>query len=221
MTALVAARGPVRLRPAPAYEPPYDDELPADAWGAGPLQPLLDLPPPFAPAPVTDRPASYPPASTGVTPATAAAARQFTQACLEILNGYRPVAHFRALAHPLEAAAVLAAMTLAYRRLRQATGRDMLLRRRTMRTCEPRPGVAEIALVIGVDPPPRGRAPARAPAGRPTPANRLRPANRLAPAVPVRSVRGRDRAASPVVWALAYRLEQRHGRWLCTAAQLL
>jgi len=52
-----------------------------------------------------------------------------------------------------------------------------------MRTCEPRVGVAEIAIVVGC----------RAPVGR---------------------TDGR-------AWGLAFRLERQHGRWQCTAAQLL
>jgi hypothetical protein len=69
--------------------------------------------------------------------------------CLEILNGYRPVNHFRALADPLAAATVLAEMTRAVGRLRPATRGRGLVRLRAMRICEPRPGVAEIALVVG------------------------------------------------------------------------
>jgi Family of unknown function (DUF6459) len=191
MTVPLVVRGQVRLRPAPAYDPPYDDELAPEWWAAGALQPLLELPTPSDEEPATPRPALWTPPQPGSSPAAAAAATQFVNTCLEILNGYRPVTHFRVLAHPMEAPAVLAEMTRAIRRFRQAVGRDALLRRRTMRTCEPRPGVAEIALVVGADPPARRRA-----------------------VLPARST-------APKVWALAYRLEQRHSRWLCTAAQLL
>jgi hypothetical protein len=76
-------------------------------------------------------------------------AARFVNTCLEILNGYRPVNHFRALADPLAAATVLAEMTRAVGRLRPATRGRGLVRLRAMRTCEPRPGVAEIALVVG------------------------------------------------------------------------
>jgi uncharacterized protein DUF6459 len=178
----------VRVRSAPAYDPPYDDELPTQWWGAGALQPLLELPA-ASPEPFSDRPALRAPAPTGAAPATIAAATRFVQACLEILNGYRPLTHVRVLADPLEAPAVLAEMTRAVRRFRPASGREALVKLRTMRTCEPRPGVAEIAVVVGAEPP-----------------TRERPA---------------QRAPSQAVWALAYRLEQRHARWLCTAATLL
>jgi uncharacterized protein DUF6459 len=167
----------VRLRSAPAYDPPYDDELPTQWWGAGALQPLLELPAAASPEPF------------GAAPATIAAATRFVQACLEILNGYRPLTHVRVLADPLEMTAVLAEMTRAVRRLRPAAGREALVKLRTMRTCEPRPGVAEIAVVVGAELPTRD-----------------------GPA---------QRARSQAVWALAYRLEQRHARWLCTAATLL
>jgi hypothetical protein len=194
MTMPSVVRGPVLLRPAPAYDPPYDDELPPEWWGAGALQPLLELPAPSDAEPAAHRPALWTPPHPGASPATAAAATQFVNTCLEILNGYRPVTHFRVLAHPLEAPVVLTAMTQAVRRLRQAVPRDSLLKRRIMRTCEPRPGVAEIAVVIGAHaPPPSTRA--------------------TAPAI-------RSARAAPQVWALACRLEQRHGRWLCAAAQL-
>jgi hypothetical protein len=77
-------------------------------------------------------------------------------------------------------------MAQALRRLRRSAGRaghrGLPIKLRRMRTCQPQPGVAEIAVVIGV-----GSAGHRAAAA----------------------------------WALAYRLEQRHGRWLCTAARML
>lgn len=119
-------------------------------------------------------------------PPTTTAAVRFINTCLEIFNGYRPVAHFRTLASPLEAGRVVAEMTQALRRLRRSTStsrhRDRLIKLRRMRTCQPRPDVAEVAVVIGVG----GNA-----------------------------VRGQS------AWALAYRLERQHGRWLCTAARML
>jgi hypothetical protein len=200
---------PVRLRSVPRCDPPYDDERPADMWAATTAQPLLDLPPPAAggrrfgpPAPVVapepvhrqvpqaaaragGEPWLGPPAANS---ATTTAAVRFVNTCLEIFNGYRAVGHFRSLACPLSATNVVAEMTQALRRLRRSSGRaghrGSPIKLRRMRTCQPQPGVAEIAVVIGV-----GSAGA---------------ANRAAAA-----------------WALAYRLEQRHGRWLCTAARML
>lgn len=169
----------VRVRPAPAYEPPYDDERSDDWWDLRVVQPLLE-----PPAPVVlrrragDRSSSTPPLPTA-TPATTAAAVRFAKTCVEILNGYRPIGHFRALASPLAAGAVVAAMVDAGRRLREASRtRHELVRLRSVRTCEPRPGVAELAVVV-------------------------------------------VHASTRRAWALAYRLERRHGRWLCTAAAML
>jgi hypothetical protein len=198
MVVPVVVRGPVLVRPAPASDPPYDDESPPEWWGAGALQPLLELPAP-APEPIAGR-ARSPAPHVGTSPSTAAAATRFVNTCLEILNGYRPATHIRGLAYPLDAPAVLAETQRAVRRLRQAAGRDTLLKVRTMRTCEPRPGVAEIAVVVGTDPPTRIRTTLRT---QSTPVVR------------------HAAAASPQAWALAYRLEQRHARWLCTAAHLL
>jgi hypothetical protein len=188
---MMTISGVVRVRSAPAHDPPYDDERPPEWWGPGAaVQPLLELPAPAAPERDPDPPAwrSRAPAAGGLgnpppaaSPATTAAATRFVNTCLEILNGYRAVTHVRLLAHPLAAATVLSEMSRAVRRLRRAArGGDQLIKLRTMRTCEPRPRVAEIAVVVG-----RGTGP------------------------------GQD------TWALAFRLEQAHGRWLCTAAALL
>lgn len=192
-----AARPPIRILPAPAYDPPYDDERPPDWWLPGTIQPLLELPPlpshtvPAGRAAGADgtgrtEPPDRP--TTAASPQTTAAAARFVNTCLEILNGYRPVSHVRNLADPLAAATVLDAMAGAAGRLRPVARRDGLVKLRAMRTCEPRPGVAEIALVIGTS----GSLALRTGGRRP----------------------GR-------AWGLAFRLERRHGRWLCTAAGML
>lgn len=207
MAATPVARGMVRLHPAPVHDPPYDDERPAEWWPAAGGQPPLELPlfpaggwrpepaprpvrPPESSSPGDSPPGRRPPGSS--SPATTAAAVRFVNTCLEILNGYRPLSHVRALADPLAASAVLAELTGAARRLGPVTCQEGLLRLRAMRTCEPRPGVAEIAVAVGVPGPARGT-------------------SRVAGC----GTRG-GRA-----WALAFRLERQHGRWLCTAAQLL
>jgi hypothetical protein len=183
MTPMLMIRGLVRLRSAPAYDPPYDDERPPEWWGSGAVQPLLELPAPPVAERDPGRPAwRAPPPQAGASPATTAAATRFVNTCLEILNGYRPVTHVRVLAHPLAAQAVLAEVSRAVRRVRRAaraSGRDELVKLRTMRTCEPRSRIAEIAVVVGTE--------------------------------------GRGRR----VWALAFRLEQVHGRWLCSVARVL
>jgi Family of unknown function (DUF6459) len=184
MPAMWTIQGVVRLRSAPAYDPPYDDECPPERWGPGPgvVQPLLELAaPPVAREP--DRPGwRRAPAPATASPATTAAATRFVNTCLEILNGYRAITHVRVLAHPFAAPVVLSEMSRAVQRLRRAArdGGDQLVKLRTMRTCEPRPRVAEIAVVVG-----------------------------------------RASGTGCDTWALAFRLEQAHGRWLCTAAALL
>lgn len=203
------ARWSVRIRPAPAHDPPYDEERPSGWSAPDAVQPLLELPgipgaePPRPGRTGSDRrpdqawpdqaPADQPPPGiAGASPATTAAAARFVNTCLEILNGYRPVTHFRALSSPLAAANVLEAMTHAVRKLRPVARRDGLVKLRAMRTCEPRPGVAEIALVVAVGLGHRAGGP------------------------PTRPDRPLGRA-----WGLAYRLELQHGRWHCTAARLL
>jgi hypothetical protein len=138
----------IRLTPAPACEPPFDDERDPDSWVDGPSQPPLELVAQPDPDPVP-RPAP-PPVPTGPSPEARGVAARFVGTCLEILNGYRPVGHVRRLAAPREAAAVLEGMTRAVHQLRQGSHRPGgLVRLRTMRTCEPRPGVLEITVVVG------------------------------------------------------------------------
>jgi hypothetical protein len=165
MTSTLGAPSTVRLRPAPACDPPYDDERHPDVWNA-PVQPPLELEltPPALPEPRHRRAGSKRP-GTGTAPGTKAVADRFLKACLEIVNGLRPVAHIRELSRPLEAADVLAAMTDGTRRLHRLTRlpgagagrrpnagtRDARVTLRRMRTCEPRPGALEIAAVIGTN----------------------------------------------------------------------
>jgi hypothetical protein len=213
------------VRPAPSYDPPYDEDRPAGWWPPDLLQPLLELPglagagwPASPPGPADQgpgpdrrsrpaRPAAGPPPAA--SPPTVAAAARFVNTCLEILNGYRPVAHFRSLSDPLAAAEVLAEMTRAVRRLRPTTRQPGLVKLRAMRTCEPRPGVAEIALVVGV-----GVGVGAGGAGRPAGAGPAAGGDR-------RAAGGGRTGRDARVWALAFRLECQHGRWQCTAAQLL
>lgn len=156
MTTLATAPR-IRLRPAPACDPPFEDEAGSRAWPA-PAQPTL--------APSGGRPTSAPhrrpPPSPDVAPAGTSgqardAAHRFMHTCLEILNGYRPVAHFRALSDPLAAATVLDAMTRGSRRLTSAGGAQRVVSLRRMRVCEPRSGVAEISAVLATRSPGRTR----------------------------------------------------------------
>jgi hypothetical protein len=79
--------------------------------------------------------------------------------CVEVLNGYRPAAHLRRLALPMEAAGVVAQGVSGARRvaeLRRAArgggsrramrpGPVAVLR---IRLCEPRPGAVEAAVLL-------------------------------------------------------------------------
>lgn len=189
MTRARAGGLPIRVSPAPAHDPPYDDETPVQWWPPDVLQPLLELPgmPADRPGRRSDRggarPAGPDRPAAAASPPTIAAATRFVNTCLEILNGYRPVGHARLLADPLAATAVVAELTHAVQRFGPVARKQGLVRLRAMRTCEPRPGIAEIAIVVGC----------RAPAGQ----------------------------ADGRAWGLAFRLQRQHGRWQCTAAQLL
>ena len=160
------SRPSVRLRTVPPHDPPYDDESAAQIWTAGPgrQQLTLDLFPAGTRAPTTRPGGGRPPARPGfppfppdalanATPEARQAARRFLNTCLEILNGYRPVAHVRSLARPADAEAVVAQLAAGIERLavpRQRTAdRREPVRVRLMRVCEPRPGVAEAAAALG------------------------------------------------------------------------
>jgi hypothetical protein len=182
----------IRLRSAPALEPPYDDEAGAPTWaGPGVEQMVFDL------GRRATRPDSPPgPAAHGAPPAGASeesvgAVRRFVRLCLEIFNGYRPAGHVRPLTSPSEAANVIEQVWSIRERVaagsrsspgfnrrrgaRLARGPAAVVVRRTQ-ICEPRDGVAEAAVVLGAS----------------------------------------DRSV-----ALAVRLERRRDRWLCTAARAL
>jgi len=211
MPALLAPA--IRVRPAPAIDPPYDDEV-----GRAPTDLLALAQPPLpldwtGPRPVAgaSRPGPAPHSGARVLPATGAARRRpspaqgaamhFLSLCLEVLNGYRPATHLRPLVVPTEFAAVAEQITRARARatlpagparhvrpdqarrlIRPATtrpgrnGQPPRIRLRRLRVCEPRPGVAEAAAVLGME----------------------------------------SRA-----FALALRLERRPSGWQCTLAQVI
>ncbi len=214
----------VRLREVPALDPPYLDGLAPDPLAAA-QPPLLaprrpdrrwpaagtgsgdaaggDPVPPLRGATADPGPVPPPPAAPPlvVTPSTRFAAVRFVQTVMEIFNGYRPPSHAWRLATPTAAPAVHQEMVDAMRRLgrRSADGRPGRLTVRRMRVCEPRPGVAEISLVLATvdDRGHPGASPARATAtraGDPT------------------AVHGQ---------AAAFRIEKLPGGWRCTAARIL
>lgn len=171
-TTKTRTRPAVRLRPAPPLDPPYDDELTLVAWlrGAGD-QLELDFTaaggtPKASGAGYRTRTQRFDPAErtavgSPVSAATATAetqraARRFLDTCLEILNGYRPVAHARALTTPGLAMGLVEQFRAATERLpgmgRPAYPRQPashLLRLLSLRVCEPKAGVAEAAAAIG------------------------------------------------------------------------
>lgn len=229
-----ALPGAVRIRRAPPCEPPYDDERPPDWPNMDPWQPPLDFAavthPPDRPR-LTGRaagPLLSPPPTAPASPDTRAAVQRFLTVCVEVLNGFRPAHHLRALSDPLAAVEVIEAMAEAARQVRSMSGR---VRVRKVRLCEPRSGVVEIAAVVTActaAPPvraertgvPAGNSPMAGDPGR----RAARSGRASAPAAdrwagasptgPGGGSPGRSRA-------LACRLEQRNGRWRCRVAQLL
>lgn len=165
----LAARPAVRLRPVPPLDPPYEDEVAPEIWSArpGPGQLSLDLAagratPPGAggrgaargvPAPgqriIPSSALASALASAG--PEARQAAKRFLAICLEILNGYRPLAHIRPLVGPAEVDAVLGQLAAGIERLTGPgrAGRRPPAQVRLVRVCEPRPGAAETAVVLG------------------------------------------------------------------------
>lgn len=155
----------ISLRPTPRCEPPFDDELEPLVWATA-HQLALELPrphPPVAPPGGTEgpEPAGLPQHSpvAGASSDARLAVRRFVRACVEVLNGYRPAAHLRRLARPMEASEVVAQGTAAAHRVRelrraaQHPGRHRPSRQPPVailhvRLCEPRPGAVEAAVAL-------------------------------------------------------------------------
>lgn len=205
-------RPAIRLRPAPALEPPFDDEIPPPHQPGGAYHPhaqqlTLDL---HTPRPGTaDRtPDASPAAATDpVTTSTESwrAARRFVGLYLEILNGYRPVGQIRSLSTPGSATAIV----------EQAAATRQRVTRRPSATA-PRRRTA----------PTRPAAPTRPPVT--SAATRHRAAHPdLVILRRLRVCQPRDGVAEAAivlatgtrVWAMAIRLETHHDRWLCTTLQ--
>ncbi len=140
-TVEVAPRGPrppIRVRPVPRCDPPFDDELEPHVWAVGGGQLALEWPARPVPAATAPRPRPemaaalrrrcaptahgvavptgkeavadrpVPPVAAGASGDAKLAVRRFVHMCVEVLNGYRPAAHLRRLALPKEAAGVVA-----------------------------------------------------------------------------------------------------------------
>lgn len=168
----------IRLRRVPPLDPPFDDEADPQIWSItrGGRQLMLDVTPgarwarrssplagprpggsagsqPAGPAgigPGGRRPgAALPPPAA--SPQAQQAARRFLTICLEVLNGFRPLAHIHKLSEPAKAAKIAANLADGRNRMtpsRTPTRPDELIRVRRLRVCEPRPGVVEAAAAL-------------------------------------------------------------------------
>src|SRR6266508_367681 len=144
----------VRVRPAPLIDPLFGED-PADPAGrAGPAATgchgQLPMPGEIWTAPVGGRsPARCPPEHPPASGDAQGAAHRFVEACAEVLNGYRPIAHLRPHTRPVDFAALVDHLTRRAVRVHKAgrTGQARVAVRR-VRVCEPRPGIAEVAAVL-------------------------------------------------------------------------
>jgi hypothetical protein len=150
-------RPPIRLRPAPRFDPPFDDEVGSELWlrAASDDQLMFDFAAPAAAADPT--PASAPPplmpSLPSPPPEGRRAAHRFANTCVEILNGFRPAGHLRALARPHHTELVVQQLADALGRLPaarpRAGRRPELLRLRMLRLTAPVDGVIEAAATLG------------------------------------------------------------------------
>jgi hypothetical protein len=129
----------IRLRPAPSLEPPFDEQSGLPPIAPAPLDEAPQLPLEWA------RPRRTVP---GVSEAKLAAHRYLTL-CLEVLGGFRPLAHLRTLssAATLEQIAAQLARSRTAAPPKPSPGDRITLRQ--TRICEPGTGVAEVAAVLG------------------------------------------------------------------------
>ena len=169
------SRPAVRVRRVPQCDPPFDDELAPEVW-APTHQPTLDLPArqrlvargrgqldrgQLGQGQLGQGPHGERIAASGLAGASSdakLAVRRFVGMCVEVLNGYRPPAHLRRLALPMEAAGVVAQAVSGTRRVadmrRGARGVDPRAARPgpvavlRLRLCEPRPGAVEAAVLL-------------------------------------------------------------------------
>ena len=138
---------PIRVRPAPRREPPFDDETEARPIlrlvdsDAQPRLPFADL----APAP-RRRPAARPPRQRPTPPAAGRFGHTLVQGIVEVLNGLRPVTQLSGHLSPaIQTALQGGATELA--RFRGA-GRAPIVR--SVHVSAPSDDVAEISAVVDV-----------------------------------------------------------------------
>jgi hypothetical protein len=132
---------PVRVRPAPAVDPPYDDDGPwRPGTGEAAGQPVPQAP---VPAPVDRQPGE-----------AHRATRRYLDLVLEVLGGFRPVGHLRALTerHRFDAVAFQLARLGGPSVIRPGSGLVRVtgdrIRLRHLRICEVRDGAVEAAAVL-------------------------------------------------------------------------
>jgi uncharacterized protein DUF6459 len=165
-------RPAIRLRAAPRFDPPFDDQLGSEVWlrSASADQLMFDFPAPGSGVDVRDAGAAAaaggPPgaaptvaAPTVATPPEARrAAHRFANTCVEIFNGFRPTGHVRPLARPHTSERLVQQLGDALGRLpavpprRGALAggrRPDLLRLRMLRVSAPTDGVVEAAAAVG------------------------------------------------------------------------
>lgn len=134
MPVLDATISELRIHRAPLLDPPFDDELIPTTYRASRPDPYDEIPPE---------------AIAGASPECHTAAHRFLNLCLELFNGFRSPAQLRPLLRVTEAHQVMEELSRGLRCLaaprREHRG---TVRRRQLRTCEPRPGVAEVAAVL-------------------------------------------------------------------------
>jgi hypothetical protein len=242
----------IRVRRAPRLEPLYDDER-ADAGTLAAIDPHApELPIDWTPAIEQEARRTGTPARGGLmvperpsgnAPSPLGSAERYVRLCLEVLNGFRPNAHLRTLAGPVEFAEVVAQLN----RRRNGVGRNGA----PVST----PGTNRVAGNVGG--PRRGRAPHGAdssqseadrwPAGQSAgaPGNRGKAfranessptptRNKISAVDPFRLLKlhvsePRDGVAEVVAvlshggvsLAMAMRLERRSSQWLCALVQVV
>lgn len=133
------SRPPIRVRPVPRCDPPFDDELAPEArpharqltldWsvlpgpvGAGATGPGAVEAGAVGPGAVGASTAGSDATRSGASATGTAgdarlAVRRFVRVCVEVLNGYRPAAHLRRFSAPQEAAGVVAQGVAGARRI--------------------------------------------------------------------------------------------------------
>lgn len=205
----------VRLLPAPVLEPPFDDDAgdldrgrpeatdrSSRRHAAGqperaPARPL-GWPAGAAGRAVTSRAAASGPAGTAPISEAKLAAHRYLARCVEVLGGFRPIAHLRILTAPAVFDRIAAELTRPRSAPQcQAGARSPV----TLPTDRPRPHTARLA------PAPGGRVVLR----------HLRVGEPRDGVAEVAAILGRgDR-----VWAMAVRLERHRGAWLCYHLEVL